>query len=174
MSTRTLPDPPAMERQITREMPHRPHVTVTPRGKDGCKCPAWAADHYEVLMYPVVIWPSSVFDDIETAIWRWPGCVDVTQAKDMLQRPMVRALIADPPPTKRQQRGDTPHERGNTPHQRLSLISPGTGPADQRTRHRPGGSADPNPSPGEQIADSRQAGHSRSGDCGTRPPLWYM
>ena len=30
MSTRTLPDPPAMERQITREMPHRPHVTATP------------------------------------------------------------------------------------------------------------------------------------------------
>ena len=68
MSTRELPDPAAMGRQITRKMPRSSHVTVIPRDRDHHQCPARAADYYEVHIYPVAIWPPSVFDDIKTAI----------------------------------------------------------------------------------------------------------
>ena len=167
MSTRELPDPAAMGRQITRKMPRSSHVTVIPRDRDHHQCPARAADYYEVHIYPVAIWPPSVFDDIKTAIRAWPGCFQVTQEKDMLQRPMVLALITNPPKDSAPKllRGNAPHGRWDTPHQRLSP---------HQCRHRPGRISGLEPAPGEQIVDSWQAGLSRSGDCGTRPPLWYI
>ena len=122
MSTHTPRDPTAMARQITSKMPRSSHVTVIPRNKGGSRCPARAADYYEVRIYPVDTWRPAVFDDIVKAILAWPGCVQAEKTTDEYQRPMIRARIAHPasqPPSLgegREQRGDTPHQR-LSPHQ---------------------------------------------------------
>lgn len=72
MSTRTLPDPAQLEKDLNRYLLRRcdgPHVSARPIGRDGRRSAAWAADCYEIHVCPVV--SSQDLDPIEAVLRAW-------------------------------------------------------------------------------------------------------
>jgi hypothetical protein len=129
VSTRNLPYPREMEIWLADKLPAARgsynHVGVYPKGKDGRRCAAWAADYYEVHVCPAA--SSDPLEPIVEALKSWPGCFRTTRvgweekpaadwwkeptrvykiadpdwptkskADDVYTRPMVWALISDP------------------------------------------------------------------------------
>lgn len=80
MGTRRLPYPARLRDQLLDELPGirgAGSVTVTPRDRDGRRCPAYEAAFYEVAAFYVSMGTS--LDVLEAALSAQPGTVRTTQ-----------------------------------------------------------------------------------------------
>ena len=85
MTTYSLKYPAALKRQLQSELPQRPAATlgeiVTPRDREGCKCPAFWSDCYEVQAFYTRSSPEAL-DQLEEAVRTVPGVRITTQIRD--------------------------------------------------------------------------------------------
>lgn len=104
--------PSEVARYMRTELPGYPHVVVTPRDADEARCPAYAADHYEVTAYYVsTVGGRALLDRLQAALDAQPdvyrstviigdGSIDsdwpVRYQSPKSFRPQVRALYRDP------------------------------------------------------------------------------
>jgi hypothetical protein len=85
MSTHRLGPPAEVRRQLEYRLPrqgglHPPTVRVTPRDREEHRCPAYAADHYEVHAYYVRSDTGSL-GPLEEALRAVPGVYLTTQVR---------------------------------------------------------------------------------------------